>query len=49
MSTRDRKMADRRRSRAKQLNVRGYVHNLSNGNVKIIALEEVASVDSLIE
>lgn len=37
------------RDRAKQLNVKGYVQNLSSGNVKIIAHGEAASVDSLIE
>ena len=37
------------RDRAAQLNVRGYVQNLSNGNVKIIALGEDSSVNSLIE
>lgn len=37
------------RDRAKQLNIRGYVQNLSNGNVAIVARGEVASVNSLIE
>ena len=37
------------RNRAKQLNLRGYVQNLSNGNVAIVARGEDASVNSLIE
>lgn len=37
------------RDQAKQLDVRGYVQNLSNGDVKIVAQGEVASVNSLIE
>lgn len=37
------------RDRATQLNVRGYVQNLSNGNVKIIALGEDSSVNFLLE
>lgn len=37
------------RNRAKQLNLRGYVQNLNNGNVEIVARGEDASVNSLIE
>ena len=37
------------RDRAKQLNVRGYVQNLNDGNVVIVARGEAASVNSLIE
>jgi acylphosphatase len=37
------------RDRAKQLNVRGYVQNLNDGNVVIVARGEVASVNSLIK
>ena len=37
------------RDRATQLNVRVYVQNLSNGDVKIIALGEDSSINSLIK
>lgn len=37
------------RDRAKQLDVKGYVQNLGNGNVKIIAHGEDSSVNSLLE
>ena len=35
--------------KARQLDVRGYVKNLSNGDVEIVAVGEVAAVDALIE
>lgn len=37
------------RDRAKQLDVKGYVQNLGNGNVKLIAHGEDSSVNSLLE
>ncbi len=37
------------RKKAEQLGVRGYVRNLKNGNVEIIAVGKAEPVDALIE
>ena len=36
-------------AQAKQLDIRGYVRNLSNGNVEIVAEGETEKVDALME
>ena len=35
--------------KARQLGVRGYVHNLRNGDVEIVAAGEVEAVDELVK
>ncbi len=37
------------RAQARQLGVRGYVRNLRNGNVEIVAAGEAEQVDSLMD
>ena len=37
------------RAQARQLGVRGYVRNLRNGNVEIVATREAAKVDALMD
>ena len=37
------------RAQAKQLGVRGYVSNLRNGNVEIVAAGTVEAIDALME
>lgn len=37
------------RAQARQLGVRGYVRNLANGDVEIVATGETAKVDALLK
>ncbi len=37
------------RQQAKQLGLRGYVRNLSNGNVEIVAIGKTESIDALLK